>query len=118
MTDENPHAPGVRYVKVWVDDGPSNASENRSQTSEEAPRVSPHRVGLPLFPNLNARDGRAPTSPERRDRPQQDQRTQDRNYGQGSPDFGGGVGYFNDNMDRGGPTPESVRATPTPRIPV
>ena len=95
VTDEDPHAPGVRYVKFWVDDAPSNPSENRSQAGEEAPsRASPHHVGIPPFPNLSARDSRVPTSPERRDRPPQDQGTQDRSYGQGSPDFGGGVGYF------------------------
>ena len=117
VTDEDPHAPGVRYVKFWVDDAPSNLSENRSQAGEDAPPVSTHHAGIPPFPNLSARDRRTPASPERRERPSQDQGTQDRSYGQGSPDFGGGVGYFSDNMNRGGPIPENARTTPIPRIP-
>ena len=54
---------------------------------------------------------------QRRERPPQDPGTQDRSYGQGNPDFGGGVAYFNDNMISGGPIPENARTTPTPRIP-
>ena len=34
VTDEDPHVPGVRCVKFWVDDVPSNLSENRSQAGD------------------------------------------------------------------------------------
>ena len=68
---------------------------------------------------MSARSSRAPTSPERRDRPHPDQGSQDRTYGQGSPDFGGGVGYIDDDVYCRGPIPESTRspnrATPTRR---
>ena len=94
VTDEDSCASGVRYMKFWVDDAPTNPIEGRSPVGEEAPsRASPHHVGIPPFPNLSARDiSRVPTSPERRDRPPQDQGVQDRSYGHGSPDFGGGAG--------------------------
>ena len=107
---------------VPQESAPSNPTEGRSQVGEEAPsRVSPHREGIPLFPNLGAGDvSRALTSLERRDRPPQDQ-GQTRSHGQGSPDFGGGVGYHDDGMYRGGPIPENARsptrAMLTPKIP-
>ena len=125
VTDEDPHAPGVRYCEVsggrWHD-APSNPTDGRSQAGEEVPtHASPHHVGIPPFPNLSARSSHAPASPERRDRPPPDQGSQDRTYGQGSPDFGGGVGYIDDDIYRKGPIPENTgstnRATPTPRIP-
>ena len=57
VTDEDSYAPGVRYVRFWVDDAPSNPTEGRSQVDEEAPsRASPHHVGIPPSPNLSARD--------------------------------------------------------------
>ena len=61
-------------MKFWVDEAPGNPSENRSLAGEEAPRVSPRAGRLP-FPNLNARDIRTPTSPERRERPLPDKGT-------------------------------------------
>ena len=75
VTDEDSHALGVRYVKFWVDDAPSSPTEGRSPVGEEAPsRASPHHVGISPFPNLSSGDvSRAPTSPERRDRPSRDQ---------------------------------------------
>ena len=76
MTDEDPHNPGVRHVRFWVDEAPSSPEDSRSHVEEE------------LTTSLaNARDvSRAPMTPERRDR------------SRGSPDFGGGVGY----SDNGG----------------
>ena len=93
-------------------DAPSNPTEGRSPVGEEAPsRASPRHVGIPPFPNLSARDiSRVPTSPEKRDRPSRDQGIQDRSYGHGSPDFGGGVGYHDDDTYRGGPIPKNIRS--------
>ena len=57
VTDEDTHAPGVRYVKFWVDDAPGNPTEGRSHIGEEAPRrASLHQAGIPPFPNLSARE--------------------------------------------------------------
>ena len=68
-------------MKLSVDDAPSNPTEGRSHMGEEAPsRTSFHQTGIPPFPNLSARDSRAPTSSERRERTPQDQEAQDRSY--------------------------------------
>ena len=76
------------------------------------------------MPNLSAREtSRAPASPERRERPPLDQSSQDRSYGYGSPDFGGGVGVHDDDTYHRGPIPENARSptrdahTHTPQIP-
>ena len=34
VTDEDPHAPGVRYVKFWVDETPNNSEGARSHADE------------------------------------------------------------------------------------
>ena len=98
-------------MKFWVHDAPSSPTESRSPVGGEAPsRASPHHVGTPPFPNLSAREtSRAPASPERRDRPPLDQTGQDRSYGHGSPDFGGGVGFHDDDIYHRGPGDPSLR---------
>ena len=95
FSDVDSHAHGVRYVKFWVDDAPSSPNESRSHAGGDAPsRASPHHVGTPPFPNLSAREtSRTPATPERGHRPPLDQSGQDRSYGHGNPDFGGGVGF-------------------------
>ena len=116
VTDADSH--GIRHVKFWVGDALSGPAENRSPVGAEAPsRVSlHHHTGIPPFPSLGARvNSRTPASPQRRDRPSVDQSGQDRSYGHGSPDFGGGVGLQVDDTSDGGPIPENVRS-PT-RIP-
>ena len=101
----------------------SSPTESRSPIGGEATsRVSLHRMGIPPFPSLSAREtSRAPASPERRDRPPLDQSGQGRGYGNGSPDFGGGVGFNDDDTYNREHIPESARSqarTPhTPQIP-
>ena len=109
VTDKGSHA--VRYVKFWVDDTISSPAEGRaSSLGEEAPsRVS--YASIPPFPSLSARDvGRVPTSPERRDRPPPDQSGPDRSYGNGSPVFGGGVRFDDDETYEKGHIPEGARS--------
>ena len=77
VTDEDPHSPGAKYVKFWVEEAPSNPEGGRSYVDEEA-----------SFPLTSARDGRTPATPERRGRMPHDQEVSDRNCGHGSPDFG------------------------------
>ena len=110
-------------MKFWADAAPGNPTEGRSHIGEEAPSRAPlHQAGIPPFPNLSARDtSRVPASPERRERPLQDQEVPDRSYGQGSPDFGGGWDTMMKKTYRGGPIPKNSRS-PTrvplaPRIP-
>ena len=107
VTDEDSR--GFRYVKFWVDDTPGSPAEGRaSSVGAEAPsRVSYPHVSTPPFPSLSARDeGRVPPSPERRDRPPPDQLGPDRGYGSGSPDFGGGVRFDDDEIyERGKKNP-------------
>ena len=73
VTDEDPHAPGVRYVKFWVDEAPSDPEGGRSHADEEVP-----------FPLASARDlSRAPMTPERRYRMPSDQEVPNRNHSHG-----------------------------------
>ena len=73
-------------VRSLLDDVPNSPEGGRSHVDEEVP-----------FPRASARDpSRAPTTPDRRDRISHDQEVPDRNYGHGSPEFGGGVGYHHD----------------------
>ena len=70
VTDEDPHAPGVRCVKFWVDDAPGSPTEGRNRMGEEVPsRASFHQKRNPTISKL--RDSRAPISPERRERTSQ-----------------------------------------------
>ena len=111
VTDEDPYALGVRYVKFWIDEAPGSPEGGRSHADEDVPLAS-------------TRDpSRASMTPERsdRDRRSHDQEVPDRNHSRGSPDFGGGVEYHNNDTHYKGHIPESIRApvrTPvTPRIP-
>ena len=45
VTDEDPHTPGVRYVKFWVDEIPNSPEGSRSHADEG-----------PTFPLASARD--------------------------------------------------------------
>ena len=76
---------------------------------------------MPPLPSLSARDGeRAPPSLERRERPPHDQLGQDRGFGYGSPDFGGGVHFDEETCERGhipGHERSQHRTPQTPRIP-
>ena len=68
VTDED--SSGIRYVKFWVDEAPTSPTEERtSPLGDDLPsRVPPTHPFAP-FPLLSARDGgRAPVSPERRER--------------------------------------------------
>ena len=58
VTDENPHNPGTRSVRVWVDEAPSSPEGSRSYREEEHtnPLVSARNVS------------RARMTPERRER--------------------------------------------------
>ena len=73
---------GVRYVKFWVAGAPSSPAESRaSSVSEEAPiRASYHHKATPPFPSLRER----PIKPRQR-------------VCNGSPDFGGGVRFDDDD---------------------
>ena len=121
VTDEDSH--GVRFVKFWINGAPSSPTEGRaSSLGEDAPRALYPSVGTPPFPSLSARDGsRVPTSPERRDGPPRDQLGSGRDYGNGIPDFGGGVRFDDDETYERGHIPESTRSHPrtpqTTRIP-
>ena len=93
VTDEDPQNPGVRTVKFWVDEVPSSPGSSRSHVEED-------------FTTLLAgpRDAsRAPITPERRDRVMQGQENR------GSQDFGGGVGYQENDDPPRGHIPESDR---------
>ena len=101
VTDEDPHTPGVRYVKFWVDEVPNSPEGSRSHADEE-----------PTSPLANARDvSRAPMTPERRERMSPEHDISDRNHSRGSPDFGGGVGYHESEVYHRGHIPESTRDT-------
>ena len=57
VTDEDPHASGVRCVRFWVDDAPNRPEGSRSHADEE-----------PTSPLASARDvSRAHMTPERRE---------------------------------------------------
>ena len=80
VTDEDPHTPGTRFVRFWVDEVPISPEDSRSHGDEEHPN-----------PLANARDvSRAPVTPERRERGSPTQETLDRDRSRRSPDFGGG----------------------------
>ena len=75
VTDEDPHNPGVRYVKFWVDEAPRSPEGSRSQADEEL-----------TSPIASARDGsRELTTPERRQRMSLEHEVSDRNRSHGSP---------------------------------
>ena len=99
VTDEDPHAPGTRFVRFWVDEVPIGPEGSRSHGDEEHPN-----------PLANARDvSRAPVTPERRERGSPTQETLDRDRSRGSPDFGGGTGHRENDGQQRGPIPESER---------
>ena len=58
VTDEDPHNPGTRFVRFWVDEVPISPEDSRSHGDEEHPN-----------PLAIARDvSRGPMTPERRER--------------------------------------------------
>ena len=82
-----------------MDEAPNNPEASRSHADEDM-----------SFPLASARDpSRAPMTPERRERMSPDQEISDRNRSHGSPDFGGGVGYHNDDVYYRGRIPERNR---------
>ena len=86
MTDENPHNPGTRFLRFWVDKAPSSPENSQS-----------HGDGGHTNPLASARDvNRAPMTPDRRERVSLVQEALDRNRSQGSPDF-----YEDDGHCRG-----------------
>ena len=61
VTDEDPHNPGNRFVRFWVDEVPINPEDSRGHGGEEHPNSL-----------ASARDvSRTPVTPERRDFRQQ-----------------------------------------------
>ena len=99
VTDENPHNPETRFVRFWVDEAPSSPEGSKSHGDEEH-----------INPLVSARDvNRAPVTPERRERVSPVQETLDRNRSRGSPDFGGGVGYHEDDGHHRGHIPQGDR---------
>ena len=99
VTDENPHNPGTRSVRFWVDDAPSSPENSRS-----------HGDGGYANPRASARHvNRAPMTPDRRARVSPAQEALDRNRSRGSPDFGGGVGSYEDDGHHRGHIPEGDR---------
>ena len=99
ITDEDPHAPGVRYVKFWVDEAPTSPEGSRSHVDEEPPS-----------PLVSARDvNRTPLTPERRERVslEYENRKSRRNRSRGSPHFGGGVNYQDTDVHLRGHIPEN-----------
>ena len=103
VTDENPHKPGTRSVRFWVDEAPSSPEGSRSHGDEE------HANPLAIARDVN----RAPMTPERRERVSPVQETLDRNHSRGSPDFGGGVGYHEDDGHHRGHIPTHSRKPPS-----
>ena len=85
VTDANPHNPGTRSVRFWVDEAPSSPENSRS-----------HGDG-----------GHA--NPDRRERVSPAQEALDTNRSRGSPDFGGGVGFCEDDGHYRGHIPEGDR---------
>ena len=112
-------------MRFWVDEVPLGPEESGSPGDE----------GHSHMPAVSRDVGRTPATPERRERGSPTQEIVDRDRSQGSPDFGGGTGYReNDGQQRGhipeggGSSqhrehiPEDDRTTPTrlsnqPRIP-
>ena len=92
VTDEDPHTPGTRFVRFWVDETPIGPEDSGSHGDEEHPN-----------PLAMTRDvSRTPATPERRERGSPKQEIVDRDSSRGSPDFGGGTGYReNDDHQRG-----------------
>ena len=87
VTDEDPNDSGVRYVKFWVDEVPINPEGSRSHADEE-----------PTSLLASARDvSRAPMRPEGRERMSLEHEPSGRNRSRGSPDFGRGAGYQEDD---------------------
>ena len=96
-TDEDPHNPGVRIAKFWVGEAPSSPGGRRSHADDEY-----------TTPLASARDvRRAPMTPERRETVLSEQEIVDRDRNRGSPDFGGGVGYQENDGYHRGHIPES-----------
>ena len=100
MTDEDPHTPGTGFVRFWVDEVPISPEDSRGYGDEEHPN-----------PLTNARDvSRTPVTPERRERGSPTQETWDRDRSRGSPGFGGGTGYHENDGHQRGPIPEGERS--------
>ena len=78
-------------------------------------QVAPKAVGVMVMKSipipLQVLDdaSRAPMTPERRDKVSPEQETLDRNRSRGSPDFGGGVDYHEDDGHYRGHIPEGDR---------
>ena len=104
VTDEDPHSPGTRFVRFWVDEVPLNPEDSRSHGGEEHPN-----------PLASTRDvSRTPVTSERRERGSPIQETPDRDCARESPEFGGGTGYSGNCEDDGhrrGPIPEGDTST-------
>ena len=97
VTDEDPHTPGNRFVRLWVDEVPISPEDSRSHGDEEHPNTL-----------TNGRDvSRAPPTPERRERGSPTQEILDRDRSRGSPDFGGGTGYRENDGHQRGPIPRA-----------
>ena len=100
---------GNRFVKFWVDETPISPREERTTPPGDenlSPRVPHVYSAAPPFPNLTMGNGeRAQTLPERRERPPQDHIGQGRGKGPGSPRFGGGA-YFDEEEHEMGHTLE------------
>ena len=96
VTDEDPRSPESRFARFWVDEVPINPDDSRSHGDAEHPSPSNH-----------VRDAaRAPMTPEQRDRGCLTQVTSDRDRSRGSPDFGEGTGYTENESQQKGPIPE------------
>ena len=123
VTDEDPHS-RTRFVRFWVDEIPLGPEESGSPGDE----------GHSHTPVVSRDVSHTPVTPERRERGSLTQESVDRDRSRGSPDFGGGTGYReNDGQQRGhipegggssqhrAHIPESDRSLPRlsnqPRIP-
>ena len=83
-------------MRFWVDEVPLNPEDSRSRGDEK------HHN-----PYTSARDvSRAPVTPEGRERGSPTQEVLDRDRNRGSPDFGGGTGYCENDGYQRGPIPE------------
>ena len=101
VTDENPHNPGTRFVRCWVDEVPISPESSRSHGDEEHPNPLASARGVSC----------APMTPERRERGSPAQETSERKRSRESPDFGGGVGYHEGDSYQRGPIPKGERVS-------
>ena len=46
VTDKDPHTPGARFVRFWVDDVPINPEDSRSHGDEEHPNPHTQMLGM------------------------------------------------------------------------